>query len=47
MQSSKRCAGREGEYTLFALSDVIDETNINSAALIRHLMSMYEGIVGP
>jgi hypothetical protein len=31
---------------LFALSDVIDEQNVNCEALIRHMMCMYEGIVG-
>jgi hypothetical protein len=29
------------------LSDVIDDQNLNCEALIRHLMCMYEGIVGP
>ena len=31
---------------MFALSDVIDESNVNCEALIRHMMCMYEGIVG-
>ena len=34
------------ETELFALSDVIDDQNVNCEALIRHMMSMYEGIVG-
>jgi hypothetical protein len=36
----------ERESVLFALSDVIDEQNVNCEALIRHMMCMYEGIVG-
>lgn len=34
------------EAELFALSDVIDDQNVNCEALIRHMMCMYEGIVG-
>lgn len=31
---------------LFALSDVIDESNINCQALISHVMGMFEIIIG-
>jgi hypothetical protein len=49
MASSKRTdesQHSQESYQLFALSDVIDESNVNCEALIRHMMCMYEGIVG-
>ena len=36
----------EQEFQLFALSDVIDESQINSQALVHHIMCMYESVVG-
>ena len=36
----------DGSDKLFALSDVIDEDNINITAITSHLMFMYESIVG-
>ena len=43
--TNSNISGDEGNQ-LFALSDVIDESNVNCEALIRHMMCMYEGIVG-
>eukprot|EP00347_Sterkiella_histriomuscorum_P010293 403376860 len=37
---------REDEDYFFALSDIIDDSNLNIAALIRHLMYVWERLVG-
>ena len=36
----------EMEDKLFGLSDVIDERNLNIEAITKHLMYLYETIVG-